>query len=151
MHHWCLFQSKVHSFFIAVIYFIVFDTKLHLLPFCATIIRHNKLHSLCTRGPECTKPCDQTQPINCNIIPQKETVYLKWLKFSRYSSLLQLHQQRETIQDLMISIPHSMVDDRFSCISLVRHSYEQESPSWYVTSYQRDYQPPSIFTLISVF
>ena len=38
-------------------------------------------------------------------------------KFSQYSFLLQLYQQRCTIQNLLISIFHNMVTDQFCCIS----------------------------------
>ena len=58
------------------------------LSFCATNIRHTKPHDLgykqsiyqtmcphsCTRSTACTKPCAHSRPINCNIIPQKNTM-----------------------------------------------------------------------------
>ena len=63
-----------------------------------------------TKSTECTKPCIQTQPINSIIIqiqyPLNNRVFA--IIFSS-----QLHMQRYTTQNLLISILHRMVCDQF--------------------------------------
>ena len=71
------------------------------------------------------KICNHTQPINCHMIPEKDTMvsYMAQTphhlnnQVLQYFFLLQLNQQRSTIQNLLISILHSMVADCFGGIS----------------------------------
>ena len=84
------------------------------------------------------KICNHTQPINCHMIPEKGTMvsYMAQTphhlnnQVLQYFLLLQLNQQRSTIQNLLISILHSMVGNCFRGISWLTSFFDLLSPDF---------------------
>ena len=84
------------------------------------------------------KICNHTQPINCHMIPEKDTMvsYMAQTphhlnnQVLQYFLLLQLNQQRSTIQNLLISILHSMVGNFFRGISWLTSFFDLLSPDF---------------------
>ena len=88
MPHGCLPQLKANLYVIAAAHSIVFDSMFHP-PYCyTTTIRHARPHGMATNSAY-TKPCiyllepaalsipkicNHTQPINCYMIPEKDTM-----------------------------------------------------------------------------
>ena len=75
-------------------------------------------------GTACTKPRANPPPINCNIIPQKDTVipYIAQPRYPLNSPVVAIFFPSATITtphypELLIDILRNMVGYRFHCIS----------------------------------
>ena len=155
----CLPQPNAHQYVIVVLYFMAFNFMFHPLSFHTKILRHTKprglgykqwlYHTMCphshTRSTACTKPCLHTLRINCNIIPQKDTM-IPYMAQPSYP-LNSQDQQCQTIQNLLISILHSMVGYQFHCILWLTPFSRPSFPHFHILSLSHRWSNPMHTTI----